>query len=93
MTPKGLLTTNACSLYHRVTLVQAEHLNTSQKVSSPSNRDCNFQVICYIINSIMLLGVEFNNAHLDTSFASIDPQIMKLHPILKGSPLESENCT
>ena len=29
----------------------------------------------------MLLGVEFNNAHLDTSFESIDPKIMKLHPI------------
>ena len=29
----------------------------------------------------MLLGVEFINAHLDPSFASIDPKIMKLHPI------------
>ena len=40
----------------------------------------------------MLLGVEFNNAHSDTSFASIDPKIMKLHPI-KGTYPESENCT
>ena len=29
----------------------------------------------------MLLGVESNNAHLDTSFASIDPKIKKLHQI------------
>ena len=29
----------------------------------------------------MLLDVEFNNAHLDTSFASIDPKIKKLRPI------------
>ena len=46
--------------------------------------DCNFQIICHIINSTMLLGVEFNNAHLDTSFASIDPQIMKLC-LIKGT--------
>ena len=56
-------------------------LNTPKKVSSPSNGDYNFQIICHIINSIMLLFGEFNNAHLDTSFASIDPKIMKLHPI------------
>ena len=29
----------------------------------------------------MLLCGEFNNAHLDTSFASIDPKMLKLHPI------------
>ena len=29
----------------------------------------------------MLLCEKFINAHLDTSFASIDPKIMKLHPI------------
>ena len=29
----------------------------------------------------MLLCGEFNNAHLDTSFASIDPKTMKLRPI------------
>ena len=29
----------------------------------------------------MLLCEEFNNAHLDTSFASIDQKILKLHPI------------
>ena len=29
----------------------------------------------------MLLCGEFNNTHLDISFVSIDPQIMKLHPI------------
>ena len=40
----------------------------------------------------MQLGVKFNNAHLDTSFASIDPKIMKLHPI-EGLTPESENCT
>ena len=32
----------------------------------------------------MLLVVEFNNKHLDTSFASIDPKIIK-HPI-EGTP-------
>ena len=47
----------------------------------PSNGDYNFQIICHIINSIMLLCGEFNNVHLDTSFASIDPKTMKLHPI------------
>ena len=35
----------------------------------------------HIINSITLLGEAFSYAHLDTSFASIDPKIMKLHPI------------
>ena len=44
------------------------------------------------MNSITLLCGEFNNAHLDTSFASIDPKIMKLHPI-EGTYPESENCT
>ena len=29
----------------------------------------------------MLLCGEFNNAHLDTSFASIGPKILKLRPI------------
>ena len=29
----------------------------------------------------MLLCGEFNDAHLDSSFASIDPKMMKLHPI------------
>ena len=47
----------------------------------PSNGDYNFQIICRIINSLMLLCGEFNNAHLGTSFASIDPKTMKLHPI------------
>ena len=47
----------------------------------PSNRDFNFQIICHIISSITLLCGEFNNAHLDTSFASIDPKILKLCPI------------
>ena len=45
------------------------------------HRDCNFQIICCIITSITLLGVKFNNAHLDTVFASTHPKIMKLHPI------------
>ena len=27
------------------------------------------------------MGKEFNNAHLDTSFVSMDPKIMKLLPI------------
>ena len=32
------------------------HINTSQKVMSPSsNGDCNFQIICHIANSITLL--------------------------------------
>ena len=30
---------------------------------------------------MMLLCGEFNNAPLDTSFASIDPKILKLRPI------------
>ena len=47
----------------------------------PSKGDYNFQIICRIINFIMLLCREFNNAHLDTSFASIDQKTMKLHPI------------
>ena len=47
----------------------------------PSNGDYNFQIICHIINSITPLGEAFNIAHLDTSFASIDPKIMNLHPI------------
>ena len=34
----------------------------------------------------MLLCGEFNNAHLDTSFASIDPKTMKLHPIEGNYP-------
>ena len=33
------------------------------------------------MNFITLLCGEFNNAHLDTSFASIDPKILKLRPI------------
>ena len=33
------------------------------------------------MNSIMLLCGKFNNAHLDTSFVSFDPKIMKLRPI------------
>ena len=57
------------------------YINTAKKVSSPPNGDYNFQIICHIINSIMLLCGEFNNVHLDTSFASIDPKTMKLHPI------------
>ena len=69
-------------------------LNTPQKVRFPHpNRDYNFQIICYIINSITLLCGEFNNAHLDTLFASIDPKIMKLHPISGTYTLESENRT
>ena len=36
---------------------------------SHSNGDYNFQIICHIINYITLLGVEFTNAHIDTSFA------------------------
>ena len=31
-------------------------------------------------SGVSLLGEEFNNAHLDTSFALTDPKIMKLHP-------------
>ena len=34
----------------------------------------------------MLLCGEFNNAHLDTSFASIDPKILKLRPIERDLP-------
>ena len=56
-------------------------INTPQKVSSPSNGDYNFQSISHIINSITLLCGEFNNEYLDTSFASINPKIMKLRPI------------
>ena len=33
------------------------------------------------MNFIPLLCGEFNNAHLNTSFASIDPKILKLLPI------------
>ena len=40
----------------------------------------------------MLLCGEFDNAHLDTSFASIDPKILKLRQI-EGTYLRSENCT
>ena len=50
------------------------NVNTPQKLTPP-NGDYNFQIICHIRNYITLLGVEFNNAHLDTSFPSIDPKI------------------
>ena len=60
--------------------VYCKHL-TKSMFPHPSNRDCNFQIICHITNSITLLGVEFNNAHSDNPFASIDPKIMKLRPI------------
>ena len=40
---------------------QANVVNTAKKVSSPSNGNYNFQIICRIINSIMLLCGEFNN--------------------------------
>ena len=49
--------------------------NTSQKVTCPTDRDCNFQIICPIMKSI----AEFKDTHLHTSFASIDPKVMKLH--------------
>ena len=64
------------------------YINTPKKVSSPppSNRDYNFQIICYIVNFITLLCGEFNNAHLDTSFASIDPKILKLRLIEETYP-------
>ena len=58
---------------------------------SPSNGDCNFQIICQIINSFTPLGKEFNNAYLDTSFASIDPKVMELRPI-EGTYPGSWNC-
>ena len=58
------------------------NVNTAKKSKfPPSNGDYNFQIICHIIKSITLLCREFNNAHLDTSFASIDPKILKLRPI------------
>ena len=44
------------------------------KSNIPPNGDGNFQIICLIISSIMLLGVESNNKHLDTSFASMTPK-------------------
>ena len=53
--------------------------NHFTKIMAPSNRDYNFQLVSIINFSI--LGEAFNNAHLDTSFASIDPKIMKLYPI------------
>ena len=53
--------------------------------------DCNFQIVCHIINSISLLGEESNNAHLDTSFASIDPK-NETASHWRDIP-ESENCT
>ena len=44
------------------------YINYAQKVSPPpSNKGFNFLIICHIINIITLLGVEFNNAHFDTS--------------------------
>ena len=57
------------------------HKHCKKSKFPPYNGDYNFQIICRIINSIMLLCGEFNNAHLDTSSASIDPKTMKLHPI------------
>ena len=59
----------------------ARYKHSKKSKFPPSNRDYNFQTICHIINFITLLRGEFNNAQLDTSFASIDPKIMKLHPI------------
>ena len=64
-----------------------KYINTSQKQKKnkknrlPSNGEYNFQIICHVINSIPLLDEAFNKAHLDTSLASIDPKLMKLHPI------------
>ena len=58
--------------------IQCKHCKKSK--FPPSNGDYNFQIIYHLINSITLLCGEFNNAHLDTSFASIDSKIMKLHP-------------
>ena len=40
----------------------------------------------------MLLCGEFNNAHLDTSFASIDPQNIETTPRLKGLTPKSETA-
>ena len=48
-------------------------VNTSQKVISPANGDCNFQIICYILCFIALLGLEFNNVHLDTLLHQLTP--------------------
>ena len=56
------------------------------KNNVPPNGDYNFQIISRIINSITLMGEEFNNVHLDTSFASIDQKIMKQHPIERTYP-------
>ena len=74
---------------HSLPTADSKHFTKSK---FPHNEDYNLQIICNIINSLILLGEEFNNAHLDTSFASIDPKIMKLHPI-EGTHPESENCT
>ena len=41
------------------------------------------------------MGEKFNNAHFDTSFASIDLKIMnnEIMKIIEGAYPESENCT
>ena len=72
---------SSCHVHVFGSVIQ-HNLNTAKTVSSPpSNGDYNFQITCHIINSIMLLCGEFNNAYLDTSFASIDPKMLKLRPI------------
>ena len=40
------------------------------------------------------MGEKINNAHFDTSFASIDPKIInnEIMKIIEGTYSESENC-
>ena len=68
--------------------MSCDHINKHSKKSKfpPSNGDYNFQIICHIINFIILLCGEFNNAHLDTSFASIDPQNIETTPDWRDLP-------
>ena len=48
--------------------------------SNLPHRDCNFWIICHIINPSTLLGAEFESIYLDTAFVTIDQELVKLHP-------------
>ena len=72
--------------------IQDKHFTKSNVLPLTEFVIFKLSMIAYdIINSITLFGIEFNNAHLSTLFASIDPKIMKLHR-LKGRTQEAETA-
>ena len=68
------------------------NLNTALKYFTPFNGDSNFLIIFHIINFITLPDAEYNNAYLNTSIATVNQELMKLHPNKQMTP-KFKNCT